>query len=416
MSTHTATDMSVGYLTSVYPALSHTFIFREIQVLRAHGVRIGTASIKRPDFIELMSSSEGHEYETTAYIQSTPAAEILLSHLRLFVRRPKGYLKALSYALSLRHKGTTPLHRLLGYFAEMAPLLAWMQSQKLNHLHIHFGNPAATVAMIAAETGEVSFSMSIHGSDIFYDESGNLLSEKIAKARFVRCISHFAQCQVMRHTPFPKWSKLHIVRCGIDPRVFQPRPVPANAVTQIVCVGRLIVAKGIFVLLQACRALREQGFEFHITLVGGGPEQGAIEAAATELGIRDRLTITGPVGQEDVHAYLDQADMMVLPSFAEGIPVVLMEAMAKEVFCISSRITGIPELIEDGLNGFLITPSDWMELAQKMKVALEDPALRARMGRKGRQTVLSKYDINKNAQNMGSLFAQYLAQEGGTST
>jgi len=400
---------TVGYLTSVYPALSHTFIFREIQALRARGLDIRTASISRPDYLDRMSPPEQKEYGSTQYIKRTPLTRVLFSHLWLASSCPKGYVRAFRYAVGLRRKGTVPLTKLLAYFVEMGPVLDWMRREAVRHLHIHFGNPAATVAMIAAQTGQATFSLTIHGSDIFYDEPGNLLAEKVDKALFVRCISHYSRCQVMRHTPFEQWPKLHIVRCGVDTSVFDMRALPENHVTEIVCVGRLIVAKGIFVLLQAGRALHEQGEKFHITLVGGGPEQAAIEAAATRLGIRELVTITGPVGQDAVHGYLNRADIMVQPSFAEGVPVVLMEAMAKGIVCISSRITGIPELIQDGVNGFLITPSDWEELAARMRQVIHDAALRAEFGRRARETVLAQYDIQKNARQLGELFVQYAA-------
>ena len=401
-------DCTIGYLSSVYPALSHTFIFREIQALRALGLEVKTASIRLTEDLDRMTGEERDEFGRTHYVNDTPYARLFAAHLRLLALKPRGYFRALGYAVGLRKKGPVPLWKLMAYFAQAGLLMDWMRREQICHLHVHFGNPPATAAMIAAHAGAAPFSLSIHGPDIFNDEGPSLLAEKIDKAVFVRCISHFCQSQVMRLTAFSQWSKLHIVRCGIDVHAFGPCPLPGNAVLEVVCVGRLVSAKGQYVLLQACDELRRRGVRLHATFLGDGPERPALEAAAAQLGLKEMVTFAGAVGQDLVHSHLNGADIMVLPSFAEGLPVVLMEAMAKEVPCISTRIMGIPELIEDGVNGFLAPASDWHTLADKMELLLGNPALCSEFGRNGRRTVMEKYDMNTNGRAMRDLFARYV--------
>jgi glycosyltransferase involved in cell wall biosynthesis len=399
---------TVGYLSSLYPALSHTFIFREIQALRALGLVVKTASIRLPEDLDRMTAEERDEFGRTYYVNNTPYARLFLAHLRLAALQPRGYFRALGYALGLRKKGPVPLWRIAAYFAQAGLLMDWMRREGVCHLHVHFGNPPATAAMIAARAGAAPFSLSIHGPDIFNDEGPSLLAEKIDKALFVRCISHFCQSQVMRLTAFSQWPKLHIVHCGVDVGTFGPRPAPNNAVPEIVCVGRLVSAKGQYVLLQACDELRRRGVRLHVTFLGDGPERPALEAAARQLGLQDTVAFAGAVGQDQVHSSLDHADIMVLPSFAEGLPVVLMEAMAKEVPCISTRIMGIPELIQDGLNGFLAPASDWRTLADKMELLIGNPELRATFGRNGRHAVVEGYDIHSSGRAMHELFTRYI--------
>jgi len=401
-------DWAVGYLTSLYPALSHTFIFREIQALRALGLNVKTASIRLPEDLDRMTPEEQAEVGRTYYVNSTPFGRLVAAHLRLLLFRPRCYFGALGYALGLRRKGPVPLLKLLAYFAQAGLVMDWMRRERICHVHVHFGNPPATAAMIAARAGASPFSMSIHGPDIFNDEGPSLLAEKIDKAVFVRCISHFCQSQVMRLAAFRQWGKLHIVRCAIDTGAFSPRPVPGNAIPEVVCVGRLVSAKGQYVLLQACDELRRRGMRLHVTFLGDGPERPALEAAAADLGLGEIVTFAGAVGQDLVHSHLNRADMMVLPSFAEGLPVVLMEAMAKEIPCISTRIMGIPELIQDGVNGFLVPASDWRALADKMELLAGDPGLRAEFGRKGRLAVLEAHDMETNGRAMRDLFARHV--------
>jgi glycosyltransferase involved in cell wall biosynthesis len=252
--------------------------------------------------------------------------------------------------------------------------------------------------------------MSVHGPDVFYNIDPLLLAEKVRRAAFVRCISYYCQSQLMRLVPPALWDKLDIVRCGINPEVFSPHRSLGNGVPEILCVGRLVPAKGQHILLEACNELRKRDVIFHLTYVGDGEDRPSLESLTREFGLTDSVTFTGAVGQHDVHKYYDYADIFVLASFAEGVPVVLMEAMAKEIPSVSTRITGVPELIDDGKDGILVSPSDVQGLADTLQELLSNKVLRRRLGANGRRKIIDKYNLSQNCPFMADLFQKYLTR------
>lgn len=399
----------VAYLASEYPGISHTFIFREVQALRREGFTVRTASIRRPEHLDRMTSEEQEDAGKTFYIKNAPISRIFTAHWRLLKQAPFSYLKMLWKAVVFGLRGPGSLLKGVGYLAEAGVLLDWMhQEAHVDHIHVHFGNPAATVAMIAGIFGTVGYSMSVHGPDIFYNVDANLLAEKVSRAQIVRCISFFCCSQLMRLVPYARWSRFHIVRCGVDTERYTPRADPANEKGEILCVGRLVPAKGQHVLLEACRQLKEWNITFHLTLVGDGEDRQSLDQLTQQLGLGREVTFTGAIGQDQVLGYYGGADVFVLPSFAEGVPVVLMEAMAREIPCISTRITGIPELIDDGVDGLLVAPADVEALAQVLRKLLGDPELKRRIGRNGRIKVLGKYNLDDNCRKMAELFSRHL--------
>ncbi|MBN2307975.1 MAG: glycosyltransferase family 4 protein [Candidatus Hydrogenedentes bacterium] len=403
---------AIAYLVSEYPAISHTFIFREIQAVRALGLTVKTASARKPEHLDRMTLTEKVEAAQTFYMKTAGVGRLIAAQARVLARNPRAYLRMAVTWARLARQGRVPVAKRAAYWAGAVLLLDWMTAQGIGHVHVHLANPSATVAMIAAAGGTITYSMSVHGPDVFYNVDANLLAEKVKRAVFVRCISHYCRSQLMRVTPPQEWARLHIVRCGVDVDAFKPRPAPENAVPEILCVGRLVPAKGQQVLLQACRELKLRGVAFHLTLVGDGPDRGTLEHARHEFDLADAVTLAGAVGQDAIQEYYNRADVFVLASFAEGLPVVLMEAMATCVPCIATRITGIPELITDGYNGILVAASARKELADQLERVLEDPELRAKLGRRGRRRVAADYDNEANARRMAELFQDLLAKEG----
>ena len=402
----------IAYLASEYPGISHTFILREIQTLREQGLTVETASIRQPTSLEKMPAAERHEVEQSLYIKSTPLLQVIAMHWLLLRTRPASYLKMLLTTWRVYWGGARNLVKAVGYLAEAGILLDWMHRKQLRHLHVHFANPAATVAMLAATYETVEYSLSIHGPDVFYNVDKNLMPQKIAGARFVRCISHYCLSQVLRLVPSSLWDRCQVVRCGIDPLVFNPRPDPVNAIPELLCLGRLVAAKGQHILLQACGLLKQRGVAFHLTLVGDGEDRLSLQAQVQHLTLESEVEFVGAVGSDQVHRFYDRADLFVLASFAEGVPVVLMEAMAKEVTSVSTRITGIPELIEDGRDGVLVAPANALELAEKLQQLIADPDLRQHLGAAGRVRVINDYDLKKNSQVLGNLFKSLDVSEG----
>lgn len=394
----------VAYLCSEYPAISQTFIFREIESLRQSGVEVVPISIHPQANLEIMTAAEQREAANTRVMTRLSWASILGAHLLVLLRSPRGYLRMALTALTLLTKGPKSLIKALAYFVEAGILLHWLHQLGVRHIHEHFAAPTAIVAMLAKSYGGISYSLSVHGPDIFFTQDSALLADKVKIADFVRCISHFCRSQLMRITPPTFWKHLHIIRCGIDPLVYEARPEPNNPVPEILCVGRLVPAKGQHILLSACALLKTRGVPFRVTLVGGGEDRSSLEHYAAEAGLRGQVRFTGPLGQDRVREYYNQTDMFVLASFAEGVPVVLMEAMAKGIPVISTRIAGIPELIDHGKNGLLANAGDVEDLACQMEALIKDSTLRSRLGLAGRRTVMLTYHQHQNNLQMADLF------------
>lgn len=397
-------EQPIAYLCSEYPAISHTFIYREIQSLRKEGLTVHTASIRKPAGLDIMTPDEQKEARDTLMVLDQSIPEILTAHLRCLAQNPAGYLKMASAALRLSHTGPKNPIKAIAYFAEAGILLQWTRKNGIAHIHEHFANPTAIVAILMKRYGGITYSISVHGPDIFYTVDSAMLQEKIREASFVRCISHYCRSQVMRLADPEIWNRFHIVRCGIDPDLYAPRPDPGNATANLLCVGRLVPAKGQHILLEACAILNKQGTPFHLAFVGDGPDRASLEKHARSHGIETRVTFTGALGQDKVREHYDGADIFVLASFAEGVPVVLMEAMAKEIPVISTRITGIPELIDHEHDGLLAVPGDPEDLARQLAALITDPDLRTRLGKAGRQKVIERYNQHTNNQSLSRHF------------
>ncbi|MBV5326044.1 MAG: glycosyltransferase family 4 protein [Chlorobium sp.] len=395
---------AIAYLCSEYPAISHTFIYREIESLRKAGVTVYPASIHKPSNLQVMTSDEREEAARTLMVLSLPIPAMVGAHLHCLLKNPGGYVRMIFAAVKLLTTGPKSPLKAGAYFAEAGILLEWMHRHGVTHIHEHFGNPTALVAMLMKHYGGVSFSISVHGPDIFYIVDTAMLAEKVREAAFVRCISHYCRSQIMRISKPESWKKLHIVRCGVDPDLYVPRAEPVNPVPNMLCVGRLVPAKGQHILLEACILLKKEGVRFQLTFVGDGPDRDSLEQFSALAGLNDMVTFTGALGQDKVRDYYDKADLFVLASFAEGVPVVLMEAMAKEIPVISTRITGIPELIEHDCDGLLATPGDAVDLARQIRKLLDDSGLRRELGVAGRKKVVGLYNQHGNNSAMVDLF------------
>ncbi|NEX13038.1 MAG: colanic acid biosynthesis glycosyltransferase WcaL [Prosthecochloris sp.] len=403
-------DNQIAYLCSQYPAISHTFIYREIESLRKGGMKVHTASIRKPSGLEVMTPAEQQEATSTLFVLSQPPLKILKAHLHSLTHNPSGYMKMAGAALKLITSGPKSPVKAVAYFIEAGILLQWVHDHGITHIHEHFGNPTALVAMLMKQYGGISFSLSIHGPDIFYTIDSSMLPEKVREASFVRCISHYCRSQIMRISAPTAWDNFHIIRCGVDPDLYTVRPEPENHHPELLCVGRLVPAKGQHILLEACSKLHKEGVDFHLTMVGDGPDRTSLEEYARSNSLETIVTFTGALGQDKVRSVYDRADLFILASFAEGVPVVLMEAMAKEIPVISTRITGIPELIDHEKDGLLAVPGDPEDLAFQIRRMLENSALRTQLAKAGRQKVIASYNQHNNNHGLLNLFRKELQQ------
>jgi len=414
------TPLKLAYLISQYPAVSHTFILREILELRQLGFTIRSATINPPDRpAEQLTAVERAEAQQTWCVKGQGIGGALSALLSTLIANPGGLWRGFRHALRLGGLDARKLGLHLAYFVEAAMVGRWMRREGLRHLHVHFATPAATVGLLTKTIFSVGYSFTVHGPDEFYDAPGYRLAEKLQGADFVICISHYARSQVMKLSPVECWGKYDVSRLGVDPARFAPpdtqaeqnpsvheNPIADNF--ELLCVGRLTPAKGQHILLEAVKRLIEKGHKVRLSLVGNGPDRASLEAQTQRLGISDFVVFAGSINQDQILDYYAQADVFVLPSFAEGLPVVLMEAMAMAVPCVTTHITGVPELIENGVTGYLIAPSDIEGLAQVIAYLMDNPQEARCIGLAGREKVLEDYNLAKNVKRLAEVFEKRL--------
>jgi glycosyltransferase involved in cell wall biosynthesis len=277
-----------------------------------------------------------------------------------------------------------------------------MRAAGVTHVHAHFANHPTVAALAAHRLLGIPFSFTAHAHDLYVDQ--HMLTTKVRAAAFVVAISEYNEAFLLRHCGETMRHKIHVVHCGVDTDVFRPRPyIRDDDRFTIVCVGALEEKKGQTYLIEACRLLEQRGLSFVCRLVGEGPYRRTLEDQITQAGLDGIVRLEGGKSRDDVVALLNQADVVALPSVPtvsgrmEGIPVALMEPMACEKPVVSTRISGIPELVEDGVHGFLIQPHDSIALADALLRLAGDPALQQQFGRAGRRKILSEFDLATNA-------------------
>jgi glycosyltransferase involved in cell wall biosynthesis len=280
------------------------------------------------------------------------------------------------------------------HFAEAMMLASELDRRQIAHLHNHFANSGATVGLLASRYLELPWSLTLHGISETDYPAGVLLPAKLQAAEFVACVSHFGRAQAMRIVASEYWQKLMIVRCALDLRALRPRtPRSAGGRVRVICIGRLSPEKGHLGLLDAFAQARTRGADAELVLVGDGPERANIERAIAELRLTSYVSLRGRLAEPETLAEIAASDVLVSASFMEGLPVVLMEGMALGLPVIAPRVAGVPELVEDKVNGLLFTAAVWSELALKLQELSADRALRESLGRAGRAKVEAEFDI-----------------------
>ncbi len=404
--------LNIAYLISQYPAISHTFILREVLGLRRLGLSIQTASVNNPDRgHEGLTQAERDEASATYYIKAAGAGGALSALWWGLRRSPVAIMSSAWYALRLGRTDIKSMALMMAYWIEALMLWRWLDARSLTHLHTHFASQPAFVAMFCSRMSGIPFSITVHGPDEFYQIEPQRLLEKICAAKFVVCISSFARSQLMRVVPFKQWDKLIVVRLGVDPEAFEFDPQahaqPAGDHLNMLCVGRLCEAKGQGVLLQAVALLKARDVLCTITLVGNGALANDLKAQSSLLGIEDRCVFAGAVNQDHIKSFFNQADLFVLPSFAEGIPIVLMEAMSLGLPVLSCHVAGIPELIHHGVNGLAIAPGDAQALADAIEGFTQlSVDQKQQMTGLARSVIEQRYHLPNNIRELASVFEQ----------
>lgn len=396
----------IAYLTGEYPRVTDTFVQREIAALRDQGVTVHACSIRRTGAVHMVGEEQRAECAATFYVIETAKSPLRLirAHGAALKRSPKRWLSALKLALKSGGPGPVGIAYQLFYFLEAGVLVEHLRAKGAVHLHNHFGNSSCSVAMIASEMSGIPYSYTMHGPAIFFEPMRWRIDLKIARAAFVSCISHFCRSQGMIFADQAHWNRMRIVHCGVTPALYAPAPDHAPG-KRLIFVGRLAAIKGVAVLLEAFARIRQIHPDAALTLAGDGPERKALEGLAARLGLAETVEFAGYLSQSQVADRLSRADIFVLPSFAEGVPVVLMEAMASRLPVIAPRVAGVPELVEDGVSGFNVSPGDADMLTARIDALLSDPALRTAMGEAGRAKVVAEFDQTAEAAWLKRLIA-----------
>jgi colanic acid/amylovoran biosynthesis glycosyltransferase len=405
----------IAFLLSRYPAISHTFFLKEVLGLRARGLEIDVASINPPDrALEKLPEVEASEARRTFYIKSGGRFSLALTLLSTVLRHPAAAVRGLGAALALGGWDLKARAFALFYLAEALLVGQWMRRRGLSHLHVHFGGPVATVGMLTARAWQIPWSITLHGPDEFFDQEQFYLRQKIESAQFIICISDFCRSQVTRIAPGLPASGAEVVRLGVDCSALLPRThsTDETGVVRIVCTGRMVAAKGHRILLEALAAaaqpLAAKGMRVACVLIGDGPERPALETLSHRLGMGDSIRFAGAQAHGETLAQVAEADIFVLASFAEGLPVALMEAMALGVPCISTMIAAIPELIHNRDNSLLVPASNVEALSAAVIELAADPVLRHSLGRRARKTVEESYDLPTNLDKLADLWRRRL--------
>ncbi len=403
--------MKIAYLLSEYPTLGHTYLLREVRQLRALGWEIQTVSIRKPaERQSQLSPAEREEWTSTWYVLGSSPLEFLQAHVATVVTRPLRYARGLITAWSFGQFRPRLTLIATAYFIEAVLAGYRLRRAGISHVHSVY---TSTVALILGRIFDVGISMTLHGPAEFVDPEGFHIRDKVQATQFVSAISYFGRSQVMLWSSPSDWPKLEVTPLGIDitgwqPAAFRERPVPFR----VISVGRLAEVKGYPLLLDAVALLLAEGRDLRLTLVGDGPEREALEEQARRLGIAEKIVFAGWKPQDELRELYQNSEVCVLSSFAEGIPVVLMEAMASGVPCVAPRITGIPELIRDGIDGLLVTPSNTEELASAIGKLMDEPPLRRQMANSCRERIADKYELCKNVFHLSEVFKRRIPQNG----
>ncbi len=399
----------LAYLTGEFPRATDTFIQREIAALRRDGFSLDTFGVRRTGPEHMVGPEQREAQATTTYLLDLAKGPTLLrAHVGQFARSPARYLSGLALAWSTRRPGLKGSVYQLIYFVEAVILAAELQRRRIDHLHNHFGDSSCTVAMVASAVSGVPYSFTLHGSAIFYEAKTWQLGTKLDRAAFTATISHFTRSQAAMFGASATMDRVHIVHCGIEPE--RLRPVEHQGIgNRLIFVGRIVEQKGLVVLFESLQQLLPKYPDLHLTVVGDGPDRRLLTDRAAAMGLEANVEFVGARSQGEVAELLARSDVFVIPSYAEGVPVVVMEALGSGLPVVATFVGGMAELVEDSTNGFLVRPGDPDQLAARIGDLVGDPELRSRLGRAGRDRVIEHFDSSIEARRLGQLFVDSAA-------
>jgi glycosyltransferase involved in cell wall biosynthesis len=395
--------LKIAYLINAYPKVSHSFIRREIHALERQGLEVERIALRGWEG-PLPDAEDQRERERTRYVLRGGLRSLLLPLIQTWLRSPGRLFRAVRLAARMARCTDRPLAYHLAYVAEACRILRWITRDGVERLHAHFGTNSAEVAMLVHSLGGPPYSFTVHGPEEFMRALG--LPEKIRRASLVIAISSFCKSQLCLSAPYEEWPKIQIVRCGLEEAFHRNAAsrVPAPA-ARLSCVGRLCEAKGQPLLIQAAARLAAKNIDFQLVLAGDGPLRASLEGLIDGFRLRDRVRITGWISGAQVREELLASRAMVLPSFAEGLPVVLMEAMALRRPVLTTYVAGIPELVTHGETGWMFPAGSVADLALAMEQCLLCPDDEiSRMGEAAHRRVIRLHSIDEEARKLADLF------------
>ena len=395
--------MRVAYLINQYPKVSHTFIRREIHALERQGVEVTRIAIRGSPEI-LLDNDDKLEQQKTRYVLGGGVTRLLAALFKMVLSHPLRFFQALCLTLRMSRRSDRPPLIHLAYFVEACLVQTWLIDAHIEHHHAHFGTNSAEVAMLTHVLGGPQWSFTVHGPEEFDKPQFIGLPEKIRRCSHVIAISSFGRSQLFRLVEPRLWPKIRVVHCGLESSLFLDNPSSPPS-RRFVCVGRLCEQKGQVLLLDAARRLLESATKFELVLAGDGEMRGELETLISRYHLDGVVRITGWVSSDQVKNEILTARALVLPSFAEGLPVVIMEAMALRRPVISTYVAGIPELINSDELGWLVPAGDTDSLTIAMQACLDAPlGTIAQMGDVARARVLQRHDVDKEVAKLIELF------------
>lgn len=398
--------VAVAYLVNQYPSVSHTFIRREIHALERQGVKVLRYSLRGWD-LPLVDPLDLAEREKTRFVLKAGAKGLAGALLRTALRSPSKLLAALKLARQMARTSerSFPVH--LAYLAEACVIAEWMAEDGAQHLHAHFATNPAEIAMLAQAVGAPAYSFTAHGSDIMDRPAQVGLPHTVANAAFAVAVCSYGRSQIFKWVPHNVWNRVEVVRCGLERGYGDGAVAPDPASRRLVCVGRLSREKGQLLLVEAVHKLAQRGIDFELVLAGDGPMRPDIEALCARHGLAGRVRITGWLDSKGIEAELRAARSLVVPSLSEGLPVVIMEAMAHRRPVVAPYLAGIPELVAHERTGWLFPAGSIDGLADAMAACLQARAATLlAMSETGHERIWTLHDVDTEAARMAALFSR----------
>lgn len=400
--------MRIAYLTTKYPSVSHTFIRRELHEMERRGHSVLRLAVRRSD-APLVDPLDQEEAQKCIHCLSQPLHIHLFSLLRTFISAPLRFLVGIRVAIKMGSLSDRGIIKHLIYLIEACTLLVIVKKNNIDHIHVHFGTNSTAVARLIKLCGGPGYSFTVHGPTEFDSAIGFDLEGKINDASFVLAITDYCSAQLRRWCPPQQWSKIHIIHCTVGDDFFQAAAPLDPQSTTFTCVGRLSPQKGQLVLVDAFAQLLDEGHQAHLIFVGDGELRDMIEERIQDHNVESHVTITGYVSEAEVRSHISTSRAMVLPSFAEGLPMVIMEAFAVGRPVISTYIAGIPELVVPEKNGWLVAAGNVRDLVDALRDALQtSPETLTTMASHGRDLTYKYHRTITEGEKLEEILQEYV--------